>query len=332
MSSTFGGLEMGKSALNAFRLGMQTVGHNISNMGTEGYSRQRVNYVTATPMDLPGVGQVGQGMHVSDIERIRDEFLDFQFRDTQTALGYWEKVSQLYDSIQNYISEPNSSGIRNAMNTFFTDLQTLQQSPEDTSTRRSLVESARSLGDMLSALTDNFQTYNKSVNMEIQSSVADINRMLYDIAALNKEIAQAEALDQTANDLRDSRDLILDKLSKMIDITYNEPLESKDGVPGEFFVTLNGRAIVQGTHVRDLKAHAFMWDNQVYYDVQVAENEFDIVSNPAVADVLATGPEGNYLLSVDRIANGVEWTTGGGDAHCMEVRAAVTSSFEGGKI
>ncbi|MBQ9404789.1 MAG: flagellar hook-associated protein FlgK, partial [Synergistaceae bacterium] len=95
MSSTFGGLEMGKSALNAFRLGMQTVGHNISNMGTEGYSRQRVNYVTATPMDLPGVGQVGQGMHVSDIERIRDEFLDFQFRDTQTALGYWEKVSQL---------------------------------------------------------------------------------------------------------------------------------------------------------------------------------------------------------------------------------------------
>ncbi|MBQ4470072.1 MAG: flagellar hook-associated protein FlgK, partial [Synergistaceae bacterium] len=315
-----------------FRLGMQTVGHNIANMGTEGYSRQRVNYATNVPMDLPGIGQVGQGMHVSDIERIRDEFLDFQFRDTQTALGYWEKVSQLYDSIQNYISEPNSSGIRNAMNTFFTDLQTLQQSPEDTSTRRSLVESARSLGDMLSALTDNFQTYNKSVNMEIQSSVADINRMLYDIAALNKEIAQAEALDQTANDLRDSRDLILDKLSKMIDITYNEPLESKDGVPGEFFVTLNGRAIVQGTHVRELKAHAFMWDNQVYYDVQVAENEFDIVSNPAVADILAAGPEGNYLLSVDRIANGVEWTTGGGDAHCMEVRAAVTSSFEGGKI
>ncbi|MBQ7733506.1 MAG: flagellar hook-associated protein FlgK, partial [Synergistaceae bacterium] len=332
MSSTFGGLEMGKSALNAFRLGMQTVGHNISNMGTEGYSRQRVNYATNTPMDMPGVGQVGQGMHVSDIERIRDEFLDFQFRDTQTALGYWEKVSQLYDSIQNYISEPNSSGIRDAMNTFFTDLQTLQQSPEDTSTRRSLVESARSLGSMLSALTDNFETYNKSVNMEIQSSVADINRMLYDIAALNKEIAQAEALDQNANDLRDSRDLILDKLSKMIDITYNEPLESKDGVPGEFFVTLNGRAIVQGTHVRELKAHAFMWDNQVYYDVQVAENEFDIVSNPGVADILAAGPEGNYLLSVDRIANGVEWTTGGGDAHCLEVRSAVTSSFAGGVI
>ena len=332
MSSTFGGIELGKTALNAFRLGMQTVGHNIANMGTEGYSRQRVNYATNTPMDLPGIGQVGQGVHINDIERIRDEFLDFQFRDTQTALGYWEKVSELYDSIQNYISEPNSSGIRDAMNTFFTDLQTLQQSPEDTSTRRSLVESARSLGDMIATLTDNFQTYNKSVNTEIETEVADINRMLYDIAALNKEIASAEALDQNANDLRDSRDLILDKLSKKIDITYNEPLEGSDGVPGEFFVTLNGRAIVQGTHVRELKAHAFIWDNQVYYDVQVSENEFDIVSNPSVADILATGPEGNYLLSVDRIANGVEWTTGGGDAHCLEVRGAVSSYFAGGVI
>ena len=95
MSSTFGGIEMGRSALNAFRLGMQTVGHNISNMNTEGYSRQRVNFVTAAPEDIPGVGQLGQGMIASDIERIRDKFLDFQ-----STLGYWEKVNDLYDSVQ----------------------------------------------------------------------------------------------------------------------------------------------------------------------------------------------------------------------------------------
>ena len=59
MSSTFGGLELGRSALNAFRLGMQTVGHNISNMNTEGYSRQRVNYTTVKPEDIYGVGQLG---------------------------------------------------------------------------------------------------------------------------------------------------------------------------------------------------------------------------------------------------------------------------------
>ena len=327
MSSTFGGLEMGKSALNAFRLGMQTVGHNISNMNTEGYSRQRVVFSTVTPEDIAHVGQLGQGMYASTIERIRDEFLDFQFRDNQATLGYWEKINDLYDSIQNYIAEPQSTGLRSAMDTFFTNMQTLQKSPEDTSARTALVESANSIGGMLSNLIYNFNTYNESINMQVQQSVAEANQMLYDLAALNKEITKAEALDQNANDLYDKRDLILDKLSKMMDIEYNEPLE-RDGVKGEFFLSVNGRVLVQGIHVRELKAHAFMWDNQVYYDVQVAENEFDIVDDINVAEALATGPEGTYQLTVDRVANGVEWTAGGGNAHCLEVTAAVTSEFD----
>ena len=201
MSSTFGGLEAGKSALNAFRLGMQTVGHNISNMNTEGYSRQRVIFASAKPEDIAHVGQLGQGMYASTIERIRDEFLDFQFRDGQAALGYWEKISDLYDSIQNYIPEPNASGLRTSIDTFFTDMQALQRSPEDTSARRAVVEAANSIGGMLDNLVSNFNTYNESINMEIKTAVDEANQMLYDLAALNQEIATAEALDQNANDL-----------------------------------------------------------------------------------------------------------------------------------
>ena len=326
MSSTFGGLEMGRSALNAFRLGMQTVGHNISNMGTEGYSRQRVNFATATPEDLPNVGQLGQGMVASDIERIRDEFLDFQFRDVQSTLGYWEKMNDLYDSIQNYIAEPTSSGIREAMDTFFTNVQNLQQSPEDTSVRQALVTSANSFGLMLGNLVDSFNTYNQSINLEVKQAVDDANRMLHNLAELNLRISNAEALGQNANDLMDQRDLILDNLSKMMDISYNEPLEH-NGIKGEFFLSVNGRVLVQGTHVRELAAHSFLWDNQVYYDVQVTENEFDIVSDPNIADALATGPEGTYQLTVDRIANATEWTTGGGDAHCLETYRVKTSAL-----
>ena len=329
MSSTFGGLEMGRSALNAFRLGMQTVGHNISNMNTEGYSRQRVNFVTAAPEDIPGVGQLGQGMIASDIERIRDEFLDFQFRDIQSTLGYWEKVNDLYDSIQNYISEPNSSGIRAAMDTFFTNIQNLQQTPEDTSARQALVTSANSLGLMLSNLASNFDTYNESVNLEIKQSVDDANKMLHNIAELNLRISNAESMDQNANDLRDQRDVMIDKLSKMMGIAYNEPVEKYD-VKGEFFLSVNGRVLVQGTKVRELAAHAFIWDEKVYYDVQVTDNEFDIVSNKDIADALATGPEGTYQLVVDRISTESEWTVGGGNAHCLETFAARTSVFNGG--
>ncbi len=331
MSSTFGGIELGRSALNAFRLGMQTVGHNISNMDTEGYSRQRVNYVTAVPEDIPNVGQLGNGMIVSSIERIRDEFLDFQFRDVQSTLGYWEKINDLYETIQNYISEPNSSGIRSAMDTFFTSMQAMQEKPEDTSARQALVTSANSLGSMLGNLVSSFNTYNESINLEIKQAVDDANGMLHNIAALNKEIYEAETLGQNANDLRDKRDVIVDKLSKMMDISYNEPYES-NGVKGEFFLSVNGKVLVQGINVRELKAHAFMWDNQVYYDVQVAENEFDIVDDPSIAEALATGAEGSYQLSVDRTANGVEWTVGGGNAHCLETYAVKTSEFNGGVI
>lgn len=331
MSGTFGGLEMGKSALNAFRLGMQTVGHNISNMNTEGYSRQRVNFATVTPEDLPHVGQVGQGMYASDIERIRDEFLDFQFRDCQATLGYWEKIHDLYESIQNYIAEPASSGIRSAMDTFFTNMQTLQQTPEDTSARSALVTSANSLGSMLGNLVNSFNTYNESINMELKRSVDEANSMLHNMAELNLRISNAEALGQNSNDLRDQRDLLIDKLSKMMDVSYNEPLE-RNGIKGEFFLSVNGRVLVQGTKVRELAAHAFLWDNQVYYDVQVTDNEFDIVDNKNIADALATGPAGTYQLIVDRTANGAEWTTGGGDAFCLETSAVRTSEFEGGII
>ena len=225
MSGSFGSLEMGKSALNAFRLGMQTVGHNISNMNTEGYTRQRVNFRTVTPENIANVGQLGQGMYADDIVRLRDEFLDFQYRDNMADLGYWDKINDLYDAVQNYISEPSSSGIRSAMDTFFTNMQTLQQSPEDVAARRALVESANSLGMMMSNLIDSFNTYNDAVNLSVQQAVDDANGMLYGIASLNREIAEAEALNQNANDLRDQRDVLIDKLSKMMDISYNEPKE-----------------------------------------------------------------------------------------------------------
>ena len=182
---------------------------------------------------------------------------------------------------------------------------------------------------MLSNLASNFDTYNESVNMEIKQSVNDANRMLYNIAELNLRISNAESMDQNANDLRDQRDVLIDKLSKMMGISYNEPVEKYD-VKGEFFLSVNGRVLVQGTKVRELAAHAFIWDEHVYYDVQVTDNEFDIVSNKDIADALATGPEGTYQLVVDRIATESEWTAGGGNAHCLETFAVKTSAFADG--
>ena len=110
MINSFAGLEMSRRALNAFRMGMQVAGHNVANVYTEGYSRQRVNLSTTTPYTAPGLsspvipGQIGTGVKVDEIIRIRDEFLDFQYRSELSALGYWYKINQMYDTVQLYLA------------------------------------------------------------------------------------------------------------------------------------------------------------------------------------------------------------------------------------
>ncbi|MDR1733147.1 MAG: flagellar hook-associated protein FlgK, partial [Synergistaceae bacterium] len=316
MLNTFAGLEMGQRALNAFRLGIQTAGHNISNVNTEGYSRQRVNLATTFPYDYPTAGQVGTGVKATDIIRIRDEFLDYQYRlESQTA-GYWEKINEFYNTLQVYFAEPGGEGVSSALNSFWSSLNDLQVNPESIAIRETVVQNAKTLGNMLDNLINNMDNYASSVNKEIRSAVDEANTILYEIASLNKQIAFVQASEQNPNDLLDKRDLLLDKLSKMIDIDIQEPFQNGD-LTGEFFVTLNGRTLVQGDKVRELVAHAFEWGGKVYYDVQVLNNEFDIVEDPRVALALATGPEGVHQLVVDRISNGGTWSVGGSDARCL---------------
>ncbi|MDR1977199.1 MAG: flagellar hook-associated protein FlgK [Synergistaceae bacterium] len=313
--NNFSGLEMGKRALNAFRQGIEVAGHNVANVTTEGYSRQRVNLSTTDPLSA-NPGQIGTGVKVDEIIRIRDEFLDFQYRSELSTLGYWSKLNSLYETVQLYIAEPAGDGIRAAFDSFWTSLQELQGNPESVSIRESVVQSAKSLGTMIDSLVKGYDQYASMANAEVKSLVSEANLMLHEVAALNKEIYQLQALGQNPNDLLDKRDLILDKLTEMLGVDIQEPFKNGD-VTGEFFITLNGRTLVQGDKVRELVAHAFQWNNQTYYDVQVRDNEFDIVENTDVALALATGPEGVHQLNVYRLANGEEWTIGGEDALCL---------------
>jgi len=313
---------MGKRALNAFRQGIEVAGHNVSNVDTPGYSRQRVNLSTTDPYTKAGLtrpafpGQIGTGVKVDEIVRIRDQFLDFQYRSELSTLGYWTQINQLYNMVQLYIAEPAGDGIRAAFDQFWSALRDLQADPESSASRRAVVEQAKSLGGMIDSVMKGYDEYASAVNTQVQSLVTQANSMLHQVAALNKEIYQIQAMGQNPNDLLDKRDLLLDQLSVMMDVDIQEPFTNGD-VTGEFFLTLNGRTLVQGDKVRELVAHAFTWDGKTYYDVQVRDNEFDIVEDTGVALALATGPEGVHQLNVYRLANGEEWTVGGADPLCL---------------
>lgn len=323
MLNSFFGLEMGKRALNAFRMGIEVAGHNVSNVNTPGYSRQRVNLATTDPYTEPGLmrpnipGQIGTGVKVDEIVRLRDEFLDFQYRSELSALGYWSKIKGLYDTVQLYIGDVNGAGVRAALDGFWSSLQDLQKAPESSAARQAVVDSAKSLGQMVDTLIDGYDQYASIANQEVKSYVDQANSVLNELASLNSRITRIQGSGQNPNDLLDKRDLLLDKLSQMLDICIQDPFRNGD-VTGEFFVTLNGKTLLQGDKVRELVAHAFQWEGKTYYDVQVRDNEFDIVENCNVALAVATGPEGVHQLNVDRLANGLEWTAGGEDAYCLD--------------
>ncbi|MCL2767281.1 MAG: flagellar hook-associated protein FlgK, partial [Synergistaceae bacterium] len=110
MINSFYGLEMARRATNAFRLGIQTAGHNISNVKTEGFSRQRVNLATTPPYTAPGLtspvmpGQIGTGVEAVSITRVRDAFLDFQYRQEMSPLGYWSQIKTVYNNIEMFVA------------------------------------------------------------------------------------------------------------------------------------------------------------------------------------------------------------------------------------
>lgn len=228
MRSTFGGLEIAKRSLFTHQAALTTTGHNIANTNTAGYTRQTVKFVAARPMEAVGMqrsnvpGQSGQGVEFSGIYRIREQFLDDQFINENKSLGEWTIRSDTLEKLEKVINEPSDTGIRQTIEGFWSSWQELTKNP-DSMTNRVLVK------ERTIALTDAFNDTAKKLNdlsSDLTENIAvkaqQVDTILGQIARLNNEIFRVEGLGNDANDLRDQRDLHVDELSKMINITVNE--------------------------------------------------------------------------------------------------------------
>src|SRR5699024_1323620 len=135
--SSFHGLEMAKQALFAQQSALYTTSHNISNANTKGYSRQRVNFETMSPYptgsrNRPQIpGQMGTGVQIDAVQRIRDKFLDYQFRTENSRLGYWDSLSSSLSRMEELLNEPSESGLSKTMDEFWQSLQELSTRPDN---------------------------------------------------------------------------------------------------------------------------------------------------------------------------------------------------------
>src|SRR5574344_7901 len=246
MGSTFSGIEIGKRSLQAHTAAITTAGHNISNANTEGYSRQRVQLKEFDPLYLPQLerpeepGMVGQGMVADSIERVRDTLLDQRITEQQNQETYWDTRSKYYTMLEQIYNEPDDVSIRTNMDKFWESWQELSVHPENQASRQAVVTRGESLTDTINQRYTGLAGVNTLINGDIDATVKQVNDYANQIAALNGEIVRSKGMGDNPNDLLDRRDLLVDKMSKLVNIT------TSDRDADEFFVHVEGRVLVQG--------------------------------------------------------------------------------------
>ncbi|MDR1047246.1 MAG: flagellar hook-associated protein FlgK [Treponema sp.] len=246
MTSTFQGIEIGKRAVHAHQQALNTTGHNLSNASTEGYSRQRVEIVPFEPIYLPGLnreetpGQIGQGTVVERIERLRDQLLDKRIAAQASNEGYWTARDPYIRMMEQIYLEPSNNSIRGKMDAFWDAWQELATYPADTAPRTAVLERGKTLIDGIHGRYNSLKGLQTQVNEDIRLTVDRVNEFSRQIAALNKDIQKIKAQGDNPNDLLDRRDLLVDKLSSIIDVT----IDNRD--PDEFMVHTGGIVLVQG--------------------------------------------------------------------------------------
>ena len=221
--STFMGLETSLRGLLAQQQALDVTSHNIANASTTGYSRQTAVLVASPAYAMPGVstapagaGQLGTGVDVAAYQRIRDSFLDVQYRAQSMLQGQAQANQDGLQQVQLAFNEqPTSTGLSGLLANYWSAWQNLSNNPEDMGTRQALAQSAASLADGFTSLSGQLTTLQSQTAQNVTDTLAQANSFGTQIAQLNLTISKLEVSGDTPNDLLDQRDVLLDKLSAL---------------------------------------------------------------------------------------------------------------------
>ncbi|MCL2720106.1 MAG: flagellar hook-associated protein FlgK [Treponema sp.] len=258
MTSTFLGLEIGRKGVQAHQSALNTIGHNLNNLETKGYSRQRVDFAAFEPIYMPGLnraqtpGQIGQGVIVERIERIRDEFVDRRIVMNASSEGFWEIRNKYLSDMESLYLELGFNSIRTKMDTFWEGWQDLAAHPANEEQRVVVINRGKTLIDGINSHYEGLNLLQQFANEHIEINVNRINELTRQIASLNGDIQRIKGQGDNPNDLMDRRNVLIDDLAKIIDITMTQ----QD--PDEFMIHTSGHVLVQGQIARqfDLRKDA----------------------------------------------------------------------------
>jgi len=247
MGSSFSGIELGKRAISAQQDALQTVGHNLSNANTEGYSRQRVELKEMDPLYDPALnreerpGQIGQGVMVQSVTRVRDDLLEQRIDAHMSGEAYWGARDKYVLQLEKAENEPAELSVRTRMDKFWEGWQDLSLHPEDMAARKAVLERGEALMDAIHLKNKNLTDVAVALNDDVGVTAGEANQYIRNIAALNVQIQKVKAMGDSPNDLMDQRDLLAGKLAAIVPIT----IENKRD-PDEYLIHMDGVHLVQG--------------------------------------------------------------------------------------
>ncbi|MBQ8731015.1 MAG: flagellar hook-associated protein FlgK, partial [Lachnospiraceae bacterium] len=240
MANVMAALYVGASGVRSNMNALNTTANNLANVNTTGYTRQQVvfddtAYNTVGRTDINTL-KVGLGVDVQDVRRVRDDFLDRAYRTEVGRRYFYETQYDALTEIEEQFGELEGVKFQDYMEDLKASIQEVAKNPNSTVTRASLVQSASAFLDKANAVHSGLVDYQNTLNIKVEGLVKDIYELGEKISKLNTEIASIEFSGQTANDLRDQRDQAIDKLGRLVNITYDEKLDgaidiSIEGIP-----------------------------------------------------------------------------------------------------
>lgn len=310
MRSTFHLLETAKRSLFTQQAALQTTGHNIANANTVGYSRQVVNMQATRPIEAVGMshstypGQLGTGVEFTSITRVREKFLDDQFRNENKSYGNWSIQSDTLEKLETIVNEPSDTGIRTVLDNFWKSWSDLTKDPENVTGRKIVRENALALSDAFNFTSKQLSDLSGDLTANIGVKATEATSIASSIASLNKEIQRIEGLGDDANDLRDQRDLLTDNLSKIVNINitdtpqgYTINMGAVNLVTGGTSGTLTTESVMSSYSSGDLNSGEIT-GMIISRDRYVADyqKQLDTLANTiANGEITVTIPEGSVL-------------------------------------
>lgn len=277
MRSTFHTLQTSRTSLLAHQKGISVIGHNIANQANEDYTRQRIKLGTLNPVDVPGLtsgagaGQIGQGVEVKLIERIRDAFVDDKIFSQQGLTNYWQIKEFYLKNIESVYNEPNGYSIKTLFDDFLSKWNTLAQDPTERAAREELAQVSKELTMGINHIYEKLNQFRVFADGQIKDGVDTINESIKEIADLNRKIELVFADGQNPNDLMDKRDALIEDISQLADV--NVIRKERD-----FLVFVGSQILVQGDIYRELKVVGNP-NNENHYDIKWAHNDKEVMIN-----------------------------------------------------